>query len=98
MNTNPFEVLGVSSDAEDEEVKKAYHRKSLKCHPDLFPDDSVKAEEFRKLNEAFQMIETTAKRRLFSQKSGASLRHGAAGAHSTFYARMFRVSEGGEND
>ena len=49
---NPFEVLGVSKNADEEEIKKAYKRKAMKCHPDKGGDP----EEFKSLNEAYSKI------------------------------------------
>lgn len=36
---NPYELLGVSPDARDEAINKAFRQKSLKVHPDRNPDN-----------------------------------------------------------
>ncbi len=90
---DPYAILGVSKDAEDDDIKKAYRARALRCHPDRFPGDPDKEAEFRELKEAFDSVSTAENRRRLNQVSGASLRYGAAGAHTSFYQRKFRVGE-----
>ena len=47
-----YEVLGVSKNATEDEIKRAYRKKAKECHPDLHPDDKTAAERFKDLNEA----------------------------------------------
>ena len=55
---DPYEVLGISRDASDEEVTKAYRRLAKKYHPDLNPDDPVAAEKMAEINAAYGMIKS----------------------------------------
>lgn len=55
---DPYEVLGVSRDASEEEVTKAYRRLAKKYHPDLNPGDPVAEEKMREINEAYDLIKS----------------------------------------
>ena len=62
-----YEVLGVSRDAGQDEVKKAYRRLALKYHPDRNPDDKVAEEKFREAAEAYQVISDPDNRARYDQ-------------------------------
>jgi len=63
-----YEVLGVSKDATDEELKKAYRRLAKKYHPDANPDDKEGAEaKFKELNEAYETLSDKQKRQMYDQ-------------------------------
>lgn len=56
---NPYEVLGVSGNASEEEIKKAYRTLSRKYHPDANLNNPNKAqaeEKFKQIQEAYQQI------------------------------------------
>lgn len=56
MNQDPYQVLGVSRDASDEEIKQAYRRLAKQYHPDLHPNDPEAARKMNELNAAYQRI------------------------------------------
>lgn len=53
---DPYEVLGVSRDADEEEVRRAYKRLAKKYHPDLNPGDKEAARKMSEINEAYDRI------------------------------------------
>ena len=53
---DPYKVLGLSPDASDEEVKKAYRRLAKQYHPDLNPGDPVAAKKMQEINAAYEQI------------------------------------------
>lgn len=56
MAMDPYSVLGVSRDASQDEVKKAYRRKARENHPDLNPNDPKAAERMNEINQAYDRI------------------------------------------
>ena len=56
MVSNPYKVLGVSPDASDEEIKKAYRELTKKYHPDLNPGDEHAAQMMNDVNAAYDQI------------------------------------------
>ena len=59
MVTNPYEVLGISPNASNDEVKKAYRELSRKYHPDSYVDNplaELAEEKFKEVQEAYEQI------------------------------------------
>ena len=59
---DPYSMLGVARDANETEIKKAYHGLAKELHPDLNPDDSVVADRFKEVSAAYSMLGDPAMR------------------------------------
>ncbi len=57
-----YEILGVSKNASDEEIKTAYKKLVKMYHPDLHPNDPLAAEKFKEINEANEVLSDKQKR------------------------------------
>ena len=62
MNTDPYSVLGVSQNASEDEMKRAYHRLAQKYHPDLNPGDPEAARKMNEINAAYEQIKNPSYR------------------------------------
>ena len=66
---DPYSVLGVSRDASDEEIKKAYRRLSRKYHPDANINNPNKAQAEEKFKEVQQAYDQIMKEREYGSSS-----------------------------
>ena len=62
-----YEVLGVSRNASEAELKKAYRRAAQKHHPDRNPDDKLSEESFKECKEAWEVLSDSRKRAAYDQ-------------------------------
>ena len=76
MKRDYYQVLGVSRNASQEEIKKAYRRLALEWHPDR--NKSPEAEErFKEINEAYEVLSDPKKRQAYDQFGHAAFEPGA---------------------
>ncbi|HEU4766590.1 MAG TPA: J domain-containing protein, partial [Pyrinomonadaceae bacterium] len=62
-----YEVLGVKRDASDDDLKKAYRKLARKFHPDLNPGDKTSEDQFKQLQEAYDVLSNAEDRKLYDQ-------------------------------
>ena len=65
---NFYLTLGVSQNASVEEIKTAFRRLARQYHPDLNPGDSVSAEKFKQISQAYDVLSDTSKRRRYDRQ------------------------------
>lgn len=74
-----YEVLGVSRDADDAALKKAYRNVAKKYHPDMNPGDAEAEKKFKEASEAYAVLSDADKRRQYDQFGHAAFEGGAGG-------------------
>ncbi len=72
-----YEVLGVSKNASDDEIKKAYRKLAVKYHPDKNPGDKEAEEKFKEISEAHEVLSDKQKRARYDQFGHAGVNGGA---------------------
>ncbi len=92
-----YEVLGVSRNAPEAEIKKAYRRLAMKHHPDRNPDDKTAEASFKEAKEAYEVLTDAQKRAAYDQfghagidpSMGAGAAGGSHGAGAGNFADIF---------
>lgn len=74
-----YEVLGVSRDADDAALKKAYRSVAKKYHPDMNPGDKEAEKKFKEASEAYAVLSDADKRRQYDQFGHAAFEGGGGG-------------------
>ncbi len=82
MAKDLYEVLGVSKDASDDEIKSAYRKLAKKYHPDLNKDNPSAAEKFKEINQAYEVLGDKQKRSNYDQFGSADSNPFGAGQGS----------------
>lgn len=75
-----YEVLGISRDADDGAIKKAYRGLAKKYHPDMNPGDTKAEKAFKEASEAYAVLSDPEKRRQYDQFGHAAFEGAAGGA------------------
>jgi molecular chaperone DnaJ len=104
-----YELLGVSRDVSDQELKSAYRKQALKYHPDRNPGDHAAEEKFKEASEAYQVLSDADKRAAYDRYGHAGVNGGGAQGFGGFsggvdisdifgdlFGEMFNVGGGGQ--
>ncbi len=79
-----YEVLGVSKDADEATIKKAYRKLAKKYHPDINPGDKEAEAKFKEASEAYAVLSDADKRRQYDQFGHAAFENGGGGGAGGF--------------
>lgn len=88
-----YEVLGVSRNATQDEIKKAYRKLARQYHPDLNPNNKEAEEKFKEISEAYQVLSDPEKRKIYDQFGHAGLGGSGAGYSQQSYGGYYRDLE-----
>lgn len=95
-----YDILGVSPEAEAEEIKKSYRKLAQKYHPDANPGDSAAEERFKEISEAYATLSNPEQRKEYDQvrrlvASGGFAGYGApgGGGFGGFGGQQVRVED-----
>ncbi len=96
MSQNYYELLGVSQEASDEALRKAYRKLALKYHPDKNPGNKEAEEKFKEISHAYEILSDPDKRAKYDRYGESAFQYGdaaGAGFHDPF--DIFREVFGG---
>ena len=79
-----YEIIGVSKNATEDEIKKSYRKLALKYHPDRNPDDKEAEKNFKEAAEAYSVLSDSSKRSRYDQYGHAGVGMGDTGGPGGF--------------
>ena len=91
-----YEVLGVSKDADEATLKKAYRQVAKKYHPDVNPGDKEAEAKFKEATEAYTILSDPEKRKQYDQFGHAAYENGVGGADSGIGGYDFNGADMGD--
>jgi molecular chaperone DnaJ len=79
-----YEILGVSKTASEAELKSAFRKLAMQCHPDRHPGDTAAEAKFKELNEAYQVLSDGQKRGAYDRYGHQAFEQGGGGGNPDF--------------
>ena len=104
MTVDYYEVLKLERSASEDDVRRAYRRMAKEFHPDVNPDDSEADQNFKAINEAYEVLRDPQKRAMYDRFGHAGVGRGAGpgpvgvdgfGDLGSIFEQFFGVGMGG---
>lgn len=81
-----YDILGVSRDASESDLKKAYRQKALQYHPDKNPGDHSAEDKFKEAAEAYEVLRDPEKRKIYDQYGHEGLKGQSFGGFDDIFS------------
>ncbi|HEY2526951.1 MAG TPA: molecular chaperone DnaJ [Xanthobacteraceae bacterium] len=81
-----YEILSVDRSASDSDIKAAFRKRAMKCHPDVNPLDKEAEHRFKEINEAYEVLRDPNKRAAYDRYGHAAFEHGGGATAAGFGA------------
>jgi len=100
MKADFYETLGVKKTADEKELKAAFRKLAMDCHPDRHPDDATAEQRFKSLSEAYETLKDPQKRAAYDRFGHAAFEQGGGqgfggGGFSDIFEDIFGEMMGG---
>src|ERR1700742_81085 len=92
-----YESLSIERTATEVDVKAAFRKQAMQCHPDRNPNDKDAEHRFKEINEAYEVLKDPDKRAAYDRYGHAAFEQGMGGAHgfgSDFGSTFSDIFEG----
>ncbi len=81
-----YQTLEVDRTASDGDIKAAFRKQAMQCHPDRHPADKTAEHRFKEINEAYEVLKDPDKRAAYDRFGHAAFEHGMGGGAAGFGA------------
>jgi len=95
---DPYAILGVSRDADESAIRKAYRKLARELHPDVNPDNPAAEDRFKAVSEAYSVLSDPEKRKAYDEFGEVSFQSGFDAAEARRARDAFGGGFGGYSD
>jgi molecular chaperone DnaJ len=81
-----YQTLEIDRTASDGDIKVAFRKQAMQCHPDRHPSDKTAEHRFKEINEAYEVLKDPDKRAAYDRFGHAAFEHGMGGGAAGFGA------------
>jgi len=87
-----YESLSIERTASDTEIKTAFRKQAMQCHPDRHPGDNTAEHRFKEINEAYEVLKDANKRAAYDRFGHAAFEHGMGGGPTAGFGADFATT------